>query len=168
MVTTRHDLEALGFRGFLTFSQLSKDAVANGPGVYAVLRASNQPPTFLLASPAAPRRGRSATVVAAALMSKWVDGPEVIYIGKATAGSAERRGIWNRLDEYRRHGTGQRPGHWGGRYIWQLADHDELIVAWLEAADPSALEARLIDKFVAATGHLPSANLKQERIRALD
>jgi hypothetical protein len=163
VVTSRRELEARGFSGFLPFSMLSRDAVPKGPGVYAVLRVPNQVPTFLEASTAAPRRGRSATVDEAILLGKWVDDVEVIYIGKATAGSKERRGIWKRLDEYRRHGTGQRPGHWGGRYIWQLADQGELLVAWLEADDPSALEAGLIGQFVAATGRLPFANLKRER-----
>lgn len=56
------------------------------------------------------------------LQRTWVPGAEVVYLGKS--GDLRRR-----LNAYRRHGAGQRVGHWGGRYIWQLADRDLLLVA---------------------------------------
>jgi hypothetical protein len=52
-----------------------------------------------------------------------VPGAEVVYIGKAD--DAGRR-----LKQFARFGAGEPVGHWGGRYIWQLADSSELLVAW--------------------------------------
>jgi hypothetical protein len=88
-----------------------------------------------------------------ALRSAWVPGAEVMYIGKA--GDLHRR-----LNEYRRHGSGQRVGHWGGRYIWQLADADLLLVAWqlTPGPDHGDVESRFIAEFVTSYGQRPFAN----------
>jgi hypothetical protein len=52
----------------------------------------------------------------------------VVYVGKA--GGA--RGLRDRLWAYARQGHGRSAGHSGGRFIWQLASSDELVVGWRE------------------------------------
>lgn len=151
-----------GFVGFVPFSALPASEVPTEPGVYAVLRTSVAPPTFLDTSTASRFKGKDPSVSVDVLASKWVVGPEVIYVGKATPGNTGRRGLRKRLDEYRRSGAGEPVGHWGGRYIWQLADQAELLVAWNPAPeDATTVESRMLRDFIDRYRALPFANLRR-------
>jgi hypothetical protein len=51
-----------------------------------------------------------------ALIANWVDGAEVVYIGKADQ-------LKRRLTQFADFGGGKPIGHWGGRLIWQLHEY---------------------------------------------
>lgn len=160
---TREGLEAYGFRGFETFAALPAADVPRAPGVYCVLRDSTAPPVFLQQSPAGHFKGEDPTVSIADLQSQWVDGAQVIYIGKANLGASGTRGLRKRLDEFRAFGAGHPVGHRGGKRIWQLADSSHLLVAWKTTADGAAVptELELLAAFRQAYGRLPFANMRE-------
>jgi hypothetical protein len=157
---TRDILADRGFSGFVPFSKLNEHGVPLAAGVYVVVRPDLSEPKFLPRSPAGHFKGRDPSVSLDALADAWVDAAMLLYVGKATQGQSGRRGLRKRLDEYGRHGAGEAIGHWGGRYIWQLADSDSLLVGWRPTADqdPGEPEAELIREFIRVYGKRPFAN----------
>lgn len=159
---SRTALEHGGFRGFVPFAELATAEVPAAPGVYAIVRTCGEAPSFATESTAGRFKAKDPSVPVETLTKKWVDGPEVLYIGKATLGSAGKRGLQKRIDEYRRSGAGEPVGHWGGRFIWQLEDKDHLLVAWnVTDEDAAAVESRMLGDFVDRYGALPFANLRR-------
>lgn len=111
------------------------------------------PPTFAERSCGGWFKGKDPTVPLEALDANWVDGAEVVYIGKADE-------LKRRLTQFADFGTGKAIGHWGGRLIWQLPSIDQLLVAWMETPGrvPVEVEAELIASFRQAYGKPPFAN----------
>jgi hypothetical protein len=133
--------------------------VPTQPGVYLVLRPNTERPDFLSESVGGHFKGKNPTVTVAELQSKWVEKALVLNIGKAGPGNATLR---SRLKQYMCFGQGQNVGHQGGRYIWQLSNACDLLLCWRVTPDavPRTVEKTLIEKFQAAYGKLPFANLK--------
>lgn len=159
---TRAGLAASGFVGFVPFTDLPNDPAPTGPGVYLVVRPDDAPPVFLQRSVGGWIKGRDPTVDVGELERAWIPAAAVLYIGKASAGGTQRRGLRKRLDEYRRYGNGRAAPHRGGRYIWQLRDSGALLVAWRETVErsPGSAEAWLLDDFRRTYGATPFANRK--------
>jgi hypothetical protein len=122
-------------------------------GVYVVWRVAADQPEFLDANLGGRFKGRDPTVSEDALRANWVDGAEVVYIGKAAS-------LKRRIADFERFGRGAPIGHWGGRLIWQLADSVRLRIAWkpTPGLDPKRVESRLIGEFREIYGKPPFAN----------
>jgi hypothetical protein len=147
-------LESSGFEGWVTFGEFAQQLgrLPSAGGVYLVFRIRREP-RFLVANPGGRFKGRDPSVSDDALCANWVNGAEIVYIGKAD-------NLRRRLREFARFGEGEPVGHWGGRLIWQLKDSTKLLVAWKEAPGllPREVEAEMIAAFRAAFGKLPFAN----------
>jgi hypothetical protein len=111
---------------------------------------------FLDGNPGGRFKDKDPTVDGATLRASWVPECSVVYIGKADIAS-------RRLRQFARFGAGEPVGHWGGRYIWQLADSDDLLVAWHPvswAETAREYERRLLAHFAGLHGGArPFANL---------
>ena len=164
----RERLIAEGFAGFRSFVELELNEIPQAPGVYAVLPQEGFAPRFLAASAGGHFKGKDPSVPVTALAAKWVDGADVLYIGKAGAGKTGRRGLSKRIREFADFGRGVPGGHWGGRLIWQLAESQSLVIAWkaLPGSEVDAAEAHYHAEFVRSHGRLPFANLVQARTKA--
>lgn len=164
---SRKTLKADGFSGFRTLGSLEITRVPQGTGLFAVLRPDEFEPRFLKKSTAGVFKQKDPTVSAEALLAEWVDGADILYIGKAGPGSKGNRGLRRQVQEFLDFGKGKPPGHWDGRLIWQLAHTESLIIAWneLPAEDLASVQARYHAGFVETYGQLPFANLVQARAK---
>ena len=145
-----------GFTGFVPVSKLRSAAslLPDSGGVYIVVRESDNSPEFLANGTGGFFKGKNPNVGLEELESNYVAGSKVVYIGKATS-------LKKRVGQLLRFGAGSAVGHWGGRYLWQLADSDNLLIAWktTPTTDPRAEEIKMLEEFVSRHGKLPFANL---------
>lgn len=164
IMINREYLLAQGFGGFKTVGELMdglKTAVPAQKGVYVVLRESVSAPQFLTKGTGGFFKGKDPNVPLAELEANWVTDTPILYIGKA-GGTDSSATLQKRLCQYLRFGQGANVGHWGGRYIWQLADSRDLVVCWkgLFTDEPREVEQQMIADFKAAhAGKRPFANL---------
>jgi hypothetical protein len=143
-----------GFDGFHNLLHLRATTVPVSAGVYMVLRATAQRPGFLAASTGGRFKRRDPVVAVDVLERQWVDDAEVLYIGRAV-------NLRSRLQDYRDFGLGRAVGHWGGRFIWQLDDAEDLSVCWRPCTGSATAEtARLLAAFTDRYGRPPFANVR--------
>lgn len=156
---SRTALERTGFEGWHRFADLPSHLGAiprSAGGVYVVYRDAPAAPVFLERNPGGTWRGDPSESVEA-LTRKWVRGAKLIYIGKANHGQ-----LRNRLRAYYSFGRGGAGRHYGGRYIWQLADAWGCLVAWWVVTpdqSPRDIEAAMIADFLGEMQMRPFANV---------
>ena len=157
-------MEFLGltFSGGIPFGDLKSQMteIPQLPGVYAVVTNSPKSPCFLEIGSGGHFKGVDPNVTVAELRANWVDGAEILYLGKA-GGHGLKATLRSRLRQYEAFGRGIAIGHRGGRYIWQLVGSKDLLV-WWHATEVGAfiLEGNLIAEFKRTYGVRPFANLK--------
>ena len=156
MATEIENYRKDGFTGFIPISELrgNTKVMPEGSGVYIVVRESGESPKFLAEGTGGFFKGNNPNVSIDELKANYVAGSKVVYIGKATS-------LRKRVGQLLRFGAGSAVGHWGGRYLWQLADSDNLLIAWkpTPTIDPRAEEMRMLEEYVSLHGQLPFANL---------
>lgn len=159
----RKCLQTQGFEGFKTVGELMDGVSTQIPaqkGVYFVLREGESAPQFLTEGTGGFFKGMNPNVPIAELDANWVEGTPIVYIGKA-GGVGSSATLRRRLGQYLRFGQGANIGHWGGRYIWQLADSRDLVLCWiiLPFDDPRTVERQMIADFKTIhAGKRPFAN----------
>jgi hypothetical protein len=132
-----------GFSGGAPFSALPESDVPREPGVYVVVLSERAGrPAFLPASPAGRFTGKDPSVPLSRLEAKWVDGTEVVYIGKAAGGRGGGRGLRKRLDEYRRFGAGPALGRAAGVAARELGRAAGVVEAGRRSGGRGAADAR--------------------------
>lgn len=157
MTVFKEKLVSDGYEGFLTVKYLKQNFSAAGvpktSGVYLILRLKDTAPQFLTVGSGGYFKGQEPNVGIEELRLNWVDNEPVVYIGKAN-------NLNGRLRQYMQFGCGKNIGHRGGRYIWQLADSDELVVCWKRIENPREVEHAMITDFKNShSGQRPFANL---------
>ncbi len=158
-----NELQEFGFTGIKSISSLwnDKKIIPKEKGVYLILNPYfEKPANFLEIGVGGYFKGKNPNVPIKELEKNYVGNSLIVYIGKA--GNPEGKAtLFSRLGQYLRFGKGKNVGHWGGRYIWQLANHQELIICWKPTPNknPREVEKELIEGYVKEFGVRPFANL---------
>ncbi len=160
---TIEEIKEAGFTGFKPMRDLFLDSslIPKVKGVYLVLNPTKNTPDFLEIGSGGYFKCKNPNVPLSELKSNWVDNSIVVYIGKAGKDGSNAT-LHSRLQQYFSFGQGRNVGHYGGRLIWQLKNHKDLLVCWktLPSKDPRAIEKDLINLFKAKFSKRPFANLK--------
>lgn len=156
------DIEKNGFTGFKTIRQLwaDKSCIPKIKGVYLVINPSFKNTEYISPGVGGFFKGKDPNVPTSELKFNLVPDSQVVYIGKA--GSPTGKATLNsRLGQYLNFGLTKNVGHWGGRYIWQLKNHPDLIFYWKPTpnSDPREVEKQLLNQYISQFGKRPFANL---------
>jgi hypothetical protein len=157
----RQTLETMGFTEFHHFATMDPLAPPTEYGAYVVLRFKPEPPEYLSESRGGRFKGIDRTVRPPEKLARnWVVGTPVLYIGGAGMRAGQSSHLRGRIGSYRKYGQGHPTSHAGGCRIWQLADSDDLVIAWKATPGvPGALlESDLRVIFEKDHGQRPFAN----------
>ncbi|MFX0101578.1 MAG: hypothetical protein ACFFCS_18525 [Candidatus Hodarchaeota archaeon] len=130
-------------------------------GIYLIVRDSTGPPRFVKDLSTVKFKKKEIERVLSNdkyLEEKWVDGTDVLYIGKADG--TKKSSLYQRIKNYVRFGLGKGKNHAGGRNIWYLEDQENLLVTWkvLDDQIPEDAEKDLISCFKEIYKKFPFAN----------
>jgi hypothetical protein len=153
---TKQHLQQAGFVGFRPLLSDLGMRIPDEPGTYVVLWGGTHRPKVHGDSTGGRFKGKDPHVPIHVAEAKLIPQTPTLYIGRT-------ENCRKRIALLARFGRGEPVGHWGGRYLWQLAGPEHLVVAWRTERDPVAAEADLLDEFEAHFGALPYANLVRGR-----
>lgn len=161
-LATTAGLREQGFTGFIRIADLDLQDIPQQPGIYAVVWDGPGLPPIAERSVGGWFKGKDPSVPRSEAASRLLPGVELVYLGKASAGTTASRGLRKRVSEFIQFGQGKPVGHWGGRYVWQIQNPGQLRIAWkaIEDADPRDEEKAHLESFKEEFGHLPYANLR--------
>lgn len=155
-------IKEAGFTGFKSVSDLWNDhsAIPNEKGVYLIINPKYETKQFLSKGVGGFFKEKNPNVSLEVLANNWVENSFVVYIGQA-GGNGSAATLRKRLKQYLDFGKGKPVGHYGGRLIWQIQHHSELLIAWkvLKNEDPKIIERQFINDFTGNYGRMPFANL---------
>lgn len=146
-----------GFEGFVTVNQLAQNLnqVGKDGGIYLVLYTNDNAPEFLEIGTGGHFKRKDPNVSLEELAKNWIKGEHIVYIGKADQ-------LNRRLKELLKFGQGEDVAHWGGRFIWQIKEAQNLVICWKYTVNkPEKVEKEMIQAFKSEhNGERPFANLK--------
>lgn len=158
----RKEIENDGFVEFKTVKELWKDRkiIPKKMGVYLVINPNFKNTEFINPGVGGFFKGKDPNVSIEELKLNFVANSQVVYIGKA-GGSTVAATLHSRIGQYLSFGKTKNVGHAGGRYIWQLKNHADLIFCWKKTPnnEPVEIERKLINEFSKQFGKMPYANL---------
>ena len=129
-------------------------------GVYLIVYEGKDIPQFIIPG-CGPKKyqDREVNVSKDELEENWIClgfDRNIIYIGKAGKSNTLKK----RLKLYMKFGSGKEAPHYGGRYIWQIKDSNNLLVFWKKSDNPEKEESDMLKKFKEKYKELPFANLR--------
>ena len=157
------EIKSWGFEGFLPVSTLKEtleltnhlDSVPRQRGVLLVLNPTPEKPEWSPESVGGHFNGKDPTVTSIYLEKNWVNGATILYVGHTP-----KRTLYERIPELIKFGSGRSIGHRGGRILWQLENHNDLLICWLVHENPVAMRKKILREFKSKYNVLPFANLK--------
>jgi hypothetical protein len=164
MYSTVGSIRDAGFTGFFPIAALwaNHSLIPAVKGVYMIVEPFDIYPKFLEKGVGGFFKMKDPNICITDLAGHWIQGCKVLYVGKA-GGASSRATLRSRLKQYLDFGKGKPVGHYGGRLIWQLEHHQELLVLWkaMPNSDPREEELQLNENFRKHYGRLPYANLQK-------